>query len=777
MSGIFLKVLNMSIAAGWLILAVILLRLLLKKAPKWTVCLLWALAALRLVVPFSLESIFSLIPSSETVPANIEMMGKPAIDSGIGVINEVVNPVVGSFAPDQNIPASVNPLQIVVPLLGIVWLAGIAAMLIYALISYLKLKKSVAASVPAEDGVMACDEVSSPFILGVFRPTIYLPSGMEGETREYVLDHERAHLARRDHLWKPLGFLILAVHWFNPLCWIAYVLLCRDIEAACDEKVIRSMDKEAVAAYSQALLDCSFPRKRIAACPLAFGEVGVKERVKNVLNYKKPAFWIILAAVVICIVSAVCFLTNPKKDKEPTDPAETHRVFQAVVTESGGGSMYIRPLVGMSELNSGTRFSVPTKGLDFEPVPGDVLEIDYNGLIQEVYPCRLDRIWSIRRIEEDGTESKEFFDRLTWVAQEAKNDYLHPYVYFEGTKWQAGADRAVSFFVGGEFTRVGDRIEARLRDSASGPADEAVSVEFKILSRYEMVVTKVSEEMAASLGLTAGDYLLSSLVNDSNDYEGGNGSVTFRSPGVYWNEEGYPAYREPSGTETSLGQVHPCISFSDGMNWRASADIGMSFGIGGKYTLEGDRILLRQQRAMNAPVDTETTIELQILSETELKVVKATEEAGAVVIQEGAVFVYWNWPDLSTYSHVEIDADPLPGRIYDGEEVVIGYATKIDDCVEIKCRPYIRFEEGNKWSGGYEAEAHSYHAEGEYLQDGNRIILQQTKGGSSGAGKEFFAELQIVSDGTLKIVRLPQTVDPSYAMGEIFTLRGENAGN
>ncbi len=656
MSGIFLKVLNMSIAAGWLILAVILLRLLLKKAPKWTICLLWALAALRLVVPFSLESIFSLIPSGETVPANIEMMGTPAIDSGVGVINEVVNPVVGSFAPEPNFPTSVNPLQIVVPLLGIVWLAGIAAMLIYALVSYLKLKKSVAASVPAEDGVMACDDVPSPFILGLFRPVIYLPSAMEGKTRGYVLDHERAHLARRDHLWKPLGFLILAVHWFNPLCWLAYVLLCRDIEAACDEKVIRSMDKEAVAAYSQALLDCSFPRKRIAACPLAFGEVGVKERVKNVLNYKKPAFWIIAAAVVICIIAGVCFLTNPKK--EDPEPTEVHTVFTATVIRNLGDIIYVEPDEGTWERRSSDNIEVTLKGLTIDPVPaaGDRVEIDHDGMIQEVYPARLSKVWSVRVIEKGA-------------------------------------------------------------------------------------------------------------------------AMTFRSPGIYWNEQGYPVYTETSSAETIRGEMHPCISFSDGMNWWATADIATSFGIGGKYTLEGDRILLRQQRAMNAPVDTETTIELQILSETELKVVKATEEAKYFIIVEGDILTYWSPPDLSTSSHVEIDADPLPGRIYDGEEVVIGYATKIDGCVEIKCRPYIRFEEGNKWSGGYEAEALSYHVEGEYLQDGNRVILQKTKGGSSAAGDGFFAELQIVSDGTLKIVRLPQTVDPSYAMGEIFTLRGENAGN
>ena len=657
MSSLFLKIVNMSIAAGWLILAVIALRFLLKKAPKWSICLLWALAAVRLVCPFSIESILSLIPSAETVPANIEMMQKPAIDSGIGVINEAVNPVVGSFAPDPTFVTSANPLQVLIPLLACIWIAGIAIMLLYALISYRKLKKSVAASVPAGEGIMICDDLSSPFILGLFRPMIYLPSSMEGPTREYVLAHELAHIRRRDHLWKPLGFLILAVYWFNPLCWIAYILLCRDIEAACDEKVIRNMDKDAMAAYSQALLDCSSPRKRITACPLAFGEVGVKERVKNVLKYKKPAFWIIAAAVVICIIAGVCFLTNPKK--EDPEPTEVHTVFTATVIRNLGDIIYVEPDEGTWERRSSDNIEVTLKGLTIDPVPaaGDRVEIDHDGMIQEVYPARLSKVWSVRVIEKGA-------------------------------------------------------------------------------------------------------------------------AMSFRSPGVYWNEQGYPVYTEPSSTETSLGQVHPCITFSDGMNWWATADIATSFGIGGKYTLEGDRILLRQQRAMNAPVDTETTIfELQILSETELKVVKATEEAKYFIILEGDVLTYWSPPDLSTSSHVEIDADPLPGRIYDGEEVFIGYATKIDGCVEIKCRPYIRFEEGNKWSGGYEAEALSYHVEGEYLQDGNRIILQQTKGGSSGAGKEFFAELQIVSDESLKIVRLPQIVTPSFNMDEVFTLRGENAGN
>ena len=311
MSSIFLKFLNMSITASWLILAVVLVRLLLKKAPKWIPCLLWGLVAIRLVCPFSFGSIFSLIPSSETIPTNITVQQEPAINSGITAVNEFINPVIAeSFTPAPT--DSVNPLQIIIPIAAIIWIAGIVIMLAYALISYIKLKKTVSVCVPVGERILSCDEVKAPFILGVFRPVIYVPSSMTGETLDLVIRHETAHLQRHDHWWKPLGYLLLAIYWFNPLCWIAYILLSRDIEMACDEKVIRDMDKDEMAAYSQALLDCSFPRRRIAACPLAFGEVGVKERVKGVLNYKKPAFWIILIAIIACIVLAVCLMTDPK---------------------------------------------------------------------------------------------------------------------------------------------------------------------------------------------------------------------------------------------------------------------------------------------------------------------------------------------------------------------------------------------------------------------------------------------------------------------------------
>jgi len=316
MGELFLKTLNMSIAASWLIMAVVLLRLVLKKAPKWIVVLLWGIVALRLVVPFSFESALSLIPSAETFNAHNIQYGTPAISSGIPAVNNAVNPVLGeTFAP--NPAGSVNPLYVWTFIVSVIWFIGIAAMLLYAVISYVRVRRSVAERIPYEGNIFLCDHVKSPFILGLVRPKIYLPSSMDEAAMGPVIDHEKAHLARRDHWWKPLGFLVLTVHWFNPLCWIAYVLLCRDIELACDEKVIRQMDLDGKKQYSAALLECSTGRRLVTVCPLAFGEVGVKERVKNVLNYKKPAFWLIVVAVVACGVVAVIFATNPVKKQPP----------------------------------------------------------------------------------------------------------------------------------------------------------------------------------------------------------------------------------------------------------------------------------------------------------------------------------------------------------------------------------------------------------------------------------------------------------------------------
>ena len=315
MNELFLKIINMSISASWLILAVLILRLVLKKAPKWVNVLLWGIVAVRLICPLSFESALSLIPSSETIPLDIEMAAKPTIDSGVPAINSVVNPVLSSFAPPQHVLTSANPLQIWIPILNIIWLIGVGALLLYTAVSYWHLCRKVDTAVRYKGNIFQSENVSSPFVLGIIKPRIYLPFNMNGQDLEHVVAHEQAHIRRKDHWWKPLGFLLLTIHWFNPLMWLAYVLLCRDIELACDEKVIKELGNEQRADYMQALVACSVNRRMIAACPLAFGEVGVKERVKSVMNYKKPAFWVIIIAVIICVGVAVCFLTNPKQDR------------------------------------------------------------------------------------------------------------------------------------------------------------------------------------------------------------------------------------------------------------------------------------------------------------------------------------------------------------------------------------------------------------------------------------------------------------------------------
>ena len=338
MAAVFLKLLNLSISASWLVLAVLVLRLVSKRSPKWMNVLLWGMVALRLMLPFSIESALSLIPSAETLsPEVVRFDPAPTITSGVEFIDNAVNPSLSeSFAAAPL--ASVNPLYVWTYLAGWVWLIGLGAMLLYALVSYLRLRRRVSVSLCVRENIYLCDAISSPFILGVVKPRIYLPSGLDEVQRQNVLSHEQAHLARRDHWWKPLGFALLAVYWFNPVLWLAYTLLCRDIELACDERVIRTMDESAVKTYSTVLLACSMPRKAVITCPLAFGEVGVKERVRNALHYKKPAFWVVAASVAVCVVVAVCFLTNPRTDTDAAGLVGFHReqVTYADVTDESG---------------------------------------------------------------------------------------------------------------------------------------------------------------------------------------------------------------------------------------------------------------------------------------------------------------------------------------------------------------------------------------------------------------------------------------------------------
>lgn len=317
MESVFLKLLHMSMSAGWLTAAVILFRLIFKKAPKNMRCILWSLVGIRLLCPFSLKSALSLVPNPESLSQNVLHTALPDQSRTAAPVSQLAAGPEGQKTPELSElsrTVTVNSPDAAHPLLTactFIWLAGIAAFLIYLLISSLLLYRRVREGMRLRDNIWLCDRINTPFILGIFRPRIYLPSGISTQCADYALAHEKAHLARFDHWRKPLGYLLLAVYWFHPAIWAAYILFCKDIELACDEKVIHDFDIQSKKAYSSALLDLSIRHHAFAACPPAFSEGNIKERVKEVLKYKKPAYWIILAASVCCIALAVCFMTDP----------------------------------------------------------------------------------------------------------------------------------------------------------------------------------------------------------------------------------------------------------------------------------------------------------------------------------------------------------------------------------------------------------------------------------------------------------------------------------
>ena len=347
MTTVFIKLLNMSITASWLILAVILLRIILKNAPKWIRCILWGLVAFRLICPISVESIFSLLPSAETIPQDILYVDKPTIHTGVMAVNSVVNPYLSeSMVPGVGV--GINPIQMVMSLGTVIWVIGMIGLLVYAVISYLRIKSKADACLPVRENIFLCDYIDTPFVFGIVRPRIYLPSALaEDDKTDFVIAHEKAHIRRHDHWWKPLGFLLLTIYWFNPVIWIAYILLCRDIELACDEYVIGRLKEKEKKSYSDALLACSmkssgFHRNMISACPLSFGEVGVKDRVKAVLHYKRPAFWLVILGLLACIVAAICFLTDPtdKALHAPEPFGHSYRVEEVVYDDLGYSFAY-----------------------------------------------------------------------------------------------------------------------------------------------------------------------------------------------------------------------------------------------------------------------------------------------------------------------------------------------------------------------------------------------------------------------------------------------------
>ena len=340
MGAVFLKVLNMSITAGWFILAVLCIRLLFRKIPKWMNCLLWGVVAIRLICPFSIESPFSILSSTEPIKSSAVVEGEvrndiPSIDSRLTIVQNTINPMLTeTFAYNES--DSVAPLHVVTFAAGLVWCCGMVLLIICAMGSVVKLHKLVNEAVCVRENIYICDAVKSPFILGIFRPRIYFSSALREREMDYILAHESAHLKRKDHWWKALGYLLLCIHWFNPLCWVAYSLLCKDIELACDEKAAKNMTFHEKKEYAKVLLSCAGQRSLVMVCPLAFGEVGVKERVKSVLNYKKPTVWIMMATAAVFVILAVCFLTNPTKgDVELQNPIDENKdVYESVNSPS-----------------------------------------------------------------------------------------------------------------------------------------------------------------------------------------------------------------------------------------------------------------------------------------------------------------------------------------------------------------------------------------------------------------------------------------------------------
>lgn len=309
MGTVFAKLVSLSLLANWLIVAVVLLRALLRKAPRWIVCMLWAIVALRLILPFSVESPVSMVPMTTTVI-------QEAVDTTLIHPEPVPSGAAQAQIP-ENQKAIAESSQPQVSAFPIVWCIGLCCMLGYFLFSYIRMRHLVMEAIPERAGIWICDAVTTPFILGFIRPRIYLPSGLCGPAKAHVIAHERSHLSRKDHWWKPLAYVLLSVYWFDPFVWIAYFLVCRDIEFACDEMVISHLGLAEKKAYSAALLDCSGGKRLVLACPVAFGETAVVRRVRNILNYKKPRFWVILVSVVAILATAIGFLTVPKKQEDP----------------------------------------------------------------------------------------------------------------------------------------------------------------------------------------------------------------------------------------------------------------------------------------------------------------------------------------------------------------------------------------------------------------------------------------------------------------------------
>lgn len=330
MSEIFLAILNRSLTASYVILFLVLIRLPLKKAPKVISYALWSVVAFRLIIPFSFESIFSILPRNlniTTIPQDIVYQQNPQINSGIKSVNIFIN----EMLPAPTIGASVNPLQIYIEIGAYIWALGMMVLLVYSLISILLLRRQLKKIRLISDNIYEAENLKAPFVLGVVRPKIYLPVGLSVEDRSYILLHEQIHIHRCDHIIKPFAFLILSIHWFNPLVWIAFMLMSMDMEFSCDERVLKVLDIGIKKSYASSLLSLATERHMLNGSHLAFGEGNVKWRIKNVLNYKKPKFWIVFISVIVAVTACFGLIANPQTTSLSKANAENANIMQIQV--------------------------------------------------------------------------------------------------------------------------------------------------------------------------------------------------------------------------------------------------------------------------------------------------------------------------------------------------------------------------------------------------------------------------------------------------------------
>ena len=384
MSAVFIKLLNMSITASVVALALLLLKLIFKKLPRFVSVILWSFVAIRLILPISIDSALSLIPSGETVPEGITSSSIPQINSNIPFVDSAIDSIlIGNFSHADT--ESVSELQRIFDIAGYAWLVGFLLMLSYFVLSHLRLASRLRESIPLENekGVYLCDNIPSPFIFGLFRVRIYIPFSIDRADIECVIAHERAHIARRDYVWKPLAFLLLSVYWFNPILWIANICFARDIEIATDERVIKEKGETIKLQYSKALLNCSGDRRFITACPTAFGENAVKGRIRGVLNYKKPTFWVIALSVIIIAAVPIFFLTNPTPEAEASYPygANGEGVCDATVIDIANGELTVCRIGFVPSRDSGDGlFKVP-----ITQVEGDLSKITVGRRVRIIY--------------------------------------------------------------------------------------------------------------------------------------------------------------------------------------------------------------------------------------------------------------------------------------------------------------------------------------------------------------------------------------------------------